>query len=836
MDSSSGKHRRSSSRRRPVGGRRRHSPSLHRAPSDAFAPTDSFAPLPAASRGAIRLPTPKREPPVFKVFLAAFCGVVLLVLLGGSHHAVALGTALLLPGLALVLKPPKVGIGRVGDFGFIGLLACLLLAFIPQFYWPTSAWRLDAVESLGIELPTVLSVQPWISFEAWLMALAGFAWFYAALQWPVNLTGRRWLHFWLSLILCGLAAVVVWGNLVGARYPGAEDATAFSFFPNRNQTANFLALGGVATFAYAMEGLRSRSLLPLVGLPASLLCLTGLVLGVSRAGVILYFIGIGLWFICSLRARSMPRFFKIGFPLLVVAFSFVLSSNERTVQRIASFVSSESQLKDEFRMKIYQDTTNMVLAAPVSGFGLGSFSAVFPQYRNASANHQRVMHPESDLFWLASEGGVLALVFFAVFLFGYAWSCRGLTEGGSASYRLLALVAVIIFMLHSLVDVSAHRPGTAYFAIVFAALALPSRQRPASCLPQFFWRGTGGLLILFGLLWLAAGLFNTPWHSSVRIARDRDAIHQHVSVGDFEQAKSVASDWLSLQPLDWRAYFRRAQLTLSDTGNRAEAAADFRRARFVEPILGVVSYEEGRAWLPYDSARAISAWRETFFRELEDMDRAYVLMLRQTNKLPVAHERMARLSEIDPYHRAFFLRSLRGEDLEQEMAYELSKDPAMSRFSVEQRTEIVKNWIKRGDLGSAEAFLIKYGESLENSWWLWSLLLKDRADFEAAIDQIRKHIEVPLIPEVKLDESVLARLTREYAVAPKDIMKGTALVSIYLEEQNYEKALSILDRLLETHKPPLYLYYWRAECLYQLQDYIDSWYSFETYLEQVWGE
>ena len=341
MDSSSGKHRRSSSRRRSLDGRRRHLPSPRRETSDLFAPTDSFAPLPAASRSTIRLPVPKRESPVFKVFLAAFCGVVLLVLLGGSHHAAALGTALLLPGLALVLKPPKVGIGRVGDLGFIGLLACLLLAFIPQFYWPTAAWRIDAVDSLGIELPAVLSVQPWISLEAWVLALAGFAWFYAALQWPVNLTGRRWLYFWLSVILCGLASVVVWGNLVGARYPGAEDATAFSFFPNRNQTANLLALGGVATFAYAMEGMRSRSLLPLIGLPASLLCLTGLVLGVSRAGVILYFIGIGLWFVCSLRTRSMPRFFKLGFPLLVVAFSLVLSSNERTVRRIADFVSSE---------------------------------------------------------------------------------------------------------------------------------------------------------------------------------------------------------------------------------------------------------------------------------------------------------------------------------------------------------------------------------------------------------------------------------------------------------------------------------------------------------------
>lgn len=167
-----------------------------------------------------------------------------------------------------------------------------------------------------------------------------------------------------------------------------------------------------------------------------------------------------------------------------------------------------------------------------------------------------------------------------------------------------------------------------------------------------------------------------------------------------------------------------------------------------------------------------------------------------------------------------------------ELRYQLSKDPGLSGFSIEQRTGIVENWVKHGDLDSAAAFLDQHGASLKKSWWLWSLLLKDRADFKEAVDYIRKNVEVPIIPEVKLDEAVIARLLREYAVAPNDVMKGTALLSIYVEQKEYGKALPIMDRLLENHKPPLYLYYWRAECLYQLQDYIESWYSFEAYLDK----
>jgi O-antigen ligase len=781
------------------------------------------------------LPELNRDKPRFKVFLAAFCAVIVLVLFGGSHNALALGLALLLPGVALLLKPPTTGLGKWGDLGVLGLLLCLLLAFVPQFYWPAADWRTDATQAFGIDLPSVLSVQPLISFEAWLMAVAGFAWFYAALQWSINFWGRRWLFFFLSIILAVLAAVVIWGNLVGARYPGAEEATAFSFFPNRNQTANFLALGGVATFAYAMEGLRSRTVMPLVGVPASALCLVALVLGVSRAGVLLYFVGVGIWFVLSLRVHSLPRLFKLGFPLVVLAFCFVLLSNERTVQRIVDFASSESKLADEFRVRVYQDSVKMVLDAPLSGFGLGTFSAVFPQYRETSANYQRVIHPESDLFWLLSEGGGLALALLAVFLGAYAWHCRGFGAGGSASYRVLALTAVCIFLLHALVDVPAHRPGTVYFAILFAALALPNRERPKLCLPAWSVRSLGGLLSALGVVWFCAGLFNLPWHSSVRLEKDQQAIRNDVSVGDFQQAIQAVDHWLESRPLDWRAYFQRAQLTLSDSGNRAQAAADFRRARFVEPILGVVSYEEGKVWLPYDSARAISAWRETLFREVDDMDWFYTRMLRMAKKSPETQARMARLSEVDLYYRAFFLSSLRGDELMMELREDLKKDASLSRFDPEQRRRVLLTWVKYGDLNEAEAFLSAYGASQPRAWWLWSLLRKNQANFENAVQLIRENVTVPQVPPVKIDDAVFARLTREYAVAPRDIMKGTALLYFYVKQNNYEKALQVLDRLFEAEKVPLYLYYWRAECLYQVGEYIESWYSFEKYLEKLWA-
>ena len=831
MGSRSGKHRRNSVERRQIGSSSKGNHARSKSKRSP-APTNSFTSASVGLHDSIRLPKIKREAPVYKVFLGGFCGVFLLVIFGGSHHVAVLGLALILSGTALVIHPPSRGLGKLGDLGVLGLLACLLLAFVPQFYWPTPDWRVDAIESVGLELPSSLSVQPWISFEAWLMAVAGFAWLYAALQWKVNLRGRRWLFFWLSILLSVIAGIVVCGNLVGARYTGAEEAGAFSFFPSPHQTANFLLLGGMATFAYAMEGVRTRDPLPLIGVPASALCLGGLFLLGSPVVALLYFVGSGLWLLVSLRIRSWPRPFKIGLPLAIIACSLVLVTSDRAIDLISSFAISGSQINQGEHLKIFQDTTELVLDAPLSGFGLGSFSAVFPQYREASTSHLPILHPQSDFLWLASEGGLLAVGFLIVFLIGYALRCRGITEGGSGNYRLFALVAVITFLLHGLVDVSGHRPGTVYFAILFAALALPSRDHPKISLPTAFWRIPGVTLIAFGLIWLGAGAFNFPWHSSVRVARYQEEILGHVSALDHSAASSAVNGWLALSPFDWRGYFQRAELILSNTGDQEAATADFTRARFVEPISGDVSYEEGIVWLPINPTRAISVWRETFLREMEDMDSTFDLMLEQAVSLEM-REKMARLSEIKPHFRARFLSSLKGEALISEISYELSKDTQLSGFDRGQRSRIVENWINNGDLSSANTFLSEYGESLKNSWWLRSLSLQRQANLQEAIDLIRKNIDAPNLPKIQKNEAVFIRLMREHAVAPNDVEKGIALIYIYVAQGDYGKALPIIDRLLEGDTPPLNLYYWRGECLYRLQEYAESWDAFGDYLEAL---
>ena len=78
---------------------------------------------------------------------------------------------------------------------------------------------------------------------------------------------------------------------------------------------------------------------------------------------------------------------------------------------------------------------------------------------------------------------------------------------------------------------------------------------------------------------------------------------------------------------------------------------------------------------------------------------------------------------------------------------------------------------------------------------------------------------------------MLERLLRGHGVNSNDPIKSTALIYMLLGRGDYKKALPIIDRLLDGDNPGPNLYYWRGECLYHLQDYDESWYAFEDYLE-----
>jgi hypothetical protein len=822
---------------RPKGKQRSERSSSKSREKREVKPTSSFSSVKPSS-APIALESKRSQPkPVWRGYLLALAGVTLLILIGGGHNVFALSLSLILPGAALFLHPPTKSPGRWLDRMALAFLALLLLAFIPQFYWPDAAWRDAAREVFEIDLPASLSVHPWLSFEAWLMAVAGIAWFYAASSWEINHPGRKWFYFILSMVVGGLALVVLWGNATGLKYPAAESSPVFSFFPNRNQTANFLAVGGVVAFGYVMCASGRNKLLPIAGLLASGACFLALVWGISRAGVLLFFAGLALVYLLHVFTGRASRGMKLGFPLLVVAFSVFLVSNSRTTERVVDFFTSSENWSGDFRVLLARDTLSMIGSAPLTGHGLGTFEAIFPQYRELSANFQRVVHPESDLLWLASEAGVFGLAALLGFIAAYLFRCRRLSDGPGGGYRLAALAAVVVFLLHALVDVSGHRPGTAYFAILLAVLALPQRESGPSVFKPRMWRIGGGGLVVLGLLWGLSGVTGLPFHSSVAVARHESKIEASVAEAEYAESLRQVDKWIAKRPLDWRAYFQRATLTLAQSGNLQQAASDFRRARFLEPNIGAVALKEGFAWIPYDRTRAVAAWREVLFREVDDRERTFRRMLDEARDVPELMQGLARLSEWDPDYRLQFLEYQSGDNFMEALEHDLKDDPSLSQFSRTQRTAILRSWIEKGDRDAAGAFLDKNESILNRPWWLRATLRAEQADFVEAVRMVRSAVEPPKMPEVPTAGVPLERLQREFSVMPGDLVKGTALLKYYIAEENFPKVREVTETMIAVQKDvPAYAFFWNAESYYHLQDYIESWYAYEEYFKRIWNE
>jgi O-antigen ligase len=837
MDSKPRKHHRRGKPRLPgapkASGRRRQS---------SVVATSSFASQAIApSRGSIALrKTIDKGPIECKGFLWALFGVSILILFGGGEHVSVLGLALILPGIALLRRPPEHSLGKWLDLGIIGTIAALFLAFLPVFYWQSPEWRIAAVEDYHLDLPSILSVQPWMSFEGLLSVIAGFCWFYAAGSWKVNYEGRRRIYFVLSCLVAVFSVIVIYGNLLGLRYPGARGASAFSFFPDSEQTSIFIAIGGIIAFGYAMEGIRGRNLSHLVGLVATVLALIALIYGASQASIAIYFAGVVLWFVLSLRASLVSWFFKITIPAALLIFLFLTTSQLSSVEDVIDYITSPMEWSGEEQAQIFQDTLELIEDAPLTGVGLGNYSAVFPQYRNLSRSEQAVDYPENDLLWFGAEAGLLGLGFLVLLLISYFLKCRSSEQGHSGAYRLIALTAVILFLVNGFFNVSWHQPGVTYFVLLLAVLALPRISERRSLVKPVVWRCIGGLLFVGGMIWWFGAVFQLPTHSKIAWKTQAQDLAEARAQRDIEGEANAVDARVALRPLYWRGYSDRAKVALLFGEERSGVEQDFDRALFVEPTMAKVAYEEGLVWIPSDVNRTVRAWREALARATDSEYDLYERMLRQSSDNRMLWAAMVELSrENTQYHARLMLYS-NDEVFERELEIAFNVDPALAEYMQAHRTALVQRWISHGALDPAQVYLQQYGTTLNHSWFLQSILRKNQARYQEAVDLMREALPMPQMPTVPdapewtVNAESVDRLRRSFTAASNDPIKGTALIRYYMDSANSREALKVVDRLIESSKKiPDYLYYLRAEILYDLGDYAESWYAFETYWKQL---
>jgi O-antigen ligase len=427
---------------------------------------------------------------VFFAFLVA--GLAWVPFWFGSDRLIAWGAnATLFPGLAalyelsLIVRTAShpVAIQRVRLagilFGVAAVWALLQNATWIPFGWQHPIWQL-AADVLGRPISGSISVDRSLTTIALLRLMTAASAFWLALQLSGDAARARLLIWSVVAISAAYAAVGILAlgfmpnGRVFAGLAGSKVVT--STFVSQNHYATFAGIGfisatGLILRLYRRQLGRSGHLLQLkiaalieatgkAALPLGLafVILTGLLLSGTRGGIIST--GLGFFALLALnvrrRERQSRRHLKqeallLIFATIVAGIAFV-GFSDVFVGRVGA-----NGLYETGRMQIFLATIDSILAAPLLGFGHGTFSAAFPMFHDESVNIWNFWDKAHNTYLETFQG--LGLLFGGMLIASVVvlvWDCLKGARTRRRDATIPAIAASVSFLVgaHALVDFS----------------------------------------------------------------------------------------------------------------------------------------------------------------------------------------------------------------------------------------------------------------------------------------------------------------------------------------------------------------------------------------------
>jgi hypothetical protein len=557
--------------------------------------------------------------------------------------------------------------------------------------------------------------------------------------------------------------------------------------------------------------------------------IAAVVLNLSRAGLALVVGGSALWIaLVALRQRAPGRI-ALALSFLLVLLTVILLMGGQTLERFHLRGLEGPGISSDFRWLIFRDAFQLIQASPWCGIGLGNFESVFAIFRAASWADTRSLHPESDWLWAWSELGWPAVALTLVGAALVIWRVFPLREGTNQRFRLAALIGVVLFALHGIVDVSAHRVGTAFSALFLFGLALhrPFTFRRSRWLPVVF-RFVGVLLVVSGLAWTVSARTKSLLPGSVGVTNAKELASEVNIDRDFATATSLTTQALAWAPLDWQLYFLRALAEMGDK-RTAEALDDFRRARFLEPNGFEVPLAEGNAWLSSQPMLAVTAWQEALRRAGPRRSEIFSIVLsnaaQQNPRVGemLAEIGLARHDLVMPY-----LNRISGENFQRALKHVLESDPELKTFTEPEKFALFALWSERGVLEDLAREVERHPGWMPYAWLGLAKYHAARKDFRAAYELTQRYGESVALPRATADSS-LEDLQNRFASAPDNYAIGYALYRAQLQRGRVDDALMTARHFSERANSPAYFHLLESECWAAKQNWERAWQAWQAF-------
>ncbi len=240
---------------------------------------------------------------------------VLACFLGGSTQKWEEGIVITVLAVCLLVRPPRFSLGVLTNLVLLALLVLAAVAFLPASWFLQPEWRAALVNDFGIQLPSTLTPQPWITLGYLVSFAAGLSWLYVVFTQDLGLREVRFqLHLFTSGVVV-LAAISIALYLARTTLAFWHNDQNFGPFPNRNQTGALFALAAIVILACAQDDLRKRRKRWIVWILALVLIGTAIILNFSRSGVAMLMAGSAFWFGTQAFRQRSPWRLALGISL-----------------------------------------------------------------------------------------------------------------------------------------------------------------------------------------------------------------------------------------------------------------------------------------------------------------------------------------------------------------------------------------------------------------------------------------------------------------------------------------------------------------------------------------
>jgi tetratricopeptide (TPR) repeat protein len=375
------------------------------------------------------------------------------------------------------------------------------------------------------------------------------------------------------------------------------------------------------------------------------------------------------------------------------------------------------------------------------------------------------------------------------------------------------------------VDVSGHRIGTAFSALFLLGLALRRPlELPRSVVVPIVFRAIGLVLLVAGASWVFATRYEKPLPGAVGVENEMRLATAANRGRNFSETIERTSRALHWAPLRWQLYFLRA---LGEVGSRsalAQAVDDFRRARFLEPNLYEVPYQEGNAWVSANQpALALTAWREALRRAGSDRPGIYGAMLavvRQSN--PRIYQG---LEEFGMQHHdlaLIFLEHSGGAPFMTALQRFLDRDPTLQTMSAEEKQTLFKHWAGRGDPAELARAVETHPEWMPFAWRGLANYQASQKNFRAAIEMVNQFGEKATLPAAAQNTSI-DQLRQALHGSPDNYSLGFQLYREQMQQGLVDEALMTVRHFTELPGCPRYFHFLEAEAWAAKQDWERAW-------------